>query len=62
VFEADTQLAGALVLSGPITRLTKARAELIGPSLCAGAAEITRGLGGPIPDRIKAHVAVVAAE
>jgi DNA-binding IclR family transcriptional regulator len=62
VFEADTQLAGALVLSGPITRLTKARAELVGPGLCAGAAEITRGLGGSIPDGIKARATTVVAE
>jgi DNA-binding IclR family transcriptional regulator len=49
VFAEDTQLAGALVLSGPVTRLTVDRAEGLKPKLRARGLELTNALGGTVP-------------
>jgi DNA-binding IclR family transcriptional regulator len=46
VFSGGSGFAGALAISGPVTRFTAERAKAVSPSLIAMAAELTRSLGG----------------
>ncbi|MBP0494169.1 IclR family transcriptional regulator [Pararoseomonas indoligenes] len=46
VFGPGESFAGALCLTGPVTRLTRQAAEDASPSLLGAAAELTRSLGG----------------
>ncbi|MDB5508778.1 MAG: transcriptional regulator, IclR family [Hyphomicrobiales bacterium] len=48
VFEAGESLAGALVVSGPRTRLDKIAIDRIGPLLLDSARDVTRQLGGSL--------------
>lgn len=49
VFAANDALAGVLLVSGPVSRLTAARAQEIGPVLVENAAALTRASGGTPP-------------
>lgn len=49
VLEAGNALAGVLLVSGPVSRLTAERAEQIGPLLVESAAILTRASGGTPP-------------
>lgn len=49
VFGPGEQFAGALCLTGPLTRLTREAAEQAGPTLLHVAAGLTRSLGGVHP-------------
>jgi DNA-binding IclR family transcriptional regulator len=46
VFSGESRLAGALAISGPVTRFTAERANAVSPSLISMAMELTRSLGG----------------
>jgi hypothetical protein len=48
VFGGNSQLAGVLAVTGPITRLTADRAKLLSPKLHAEGTELTRALGGTL--------------
>ncbi|WP_424812824.1 IclR family transcriptional regulator [Roseococcus sp. YIM B11640] len=49
VFGPGEALTGALVLSGPVARLTTENAELAKPALRDAASRLTRSLGGEFP-------------
>ncbi len=49
VFGPEDQFAGALTLSGPLTRLTPEAARLAAPILRDAATALTRSLGGRMP-------------
>lgn len=51
VFGAGQELAGVLLLSGPASRLTAARAGEISGALLDAAAKLTRACGGELPAR-----------
>jgi DNA-binding IclR family transcriptional regulator len=48
VFGPGESFAGALCLTGPVTRLTREAAGKAGPSLLGAAADLTRALGGAL--------------
>lgn len=49
VFGPGETFAGALCLTGPVTRLTRDAADKASPSLLSAAADLTRSLGGTLP-------------
>ncbi|MFC7734594.1 IclR family transcriptional regulator [Roseomonas sp. GCM10028921] len=49
VFGPGEGFAGALCLTGPVTRLTRDAADRAGPTLLQVAGELTRSLGGTFP-------------
>lgn len=49
-FGPEDQFAGAICVTGPITRLTAEAAEAIRPVLREAAARLTRSLGGRMPE------------
>lgn len=51
VFGPGESFAGALCLTGPVTRLTRDAAKKAGPTLLQVAADLTRSLGGVPPAR-----------
>jgi DNA-binding IclR family transcriptional regulator len=57
VFGADSQLVGALAISGPITRFTADRAKAVSATLYSMAMELTKSLGG---DGRRLHACVPA--
>jgi DNA-binding IclR family transcriptional regulator len=61
VFGPGTNFAGALCLTGPVTRLTRAAADVAAPTLLKVAMELTQALGGVDPVTTTTEISARAA-